>query len=242
MCTTYVGFNAQEPPFDDARVRRAFSQALDRRRLISGLYGGNAIPATGPLPPGMPGYVAREAEYAYDPQQARALLQEAGYAPETLVLTYTTAGYGDIGPLDTAVITMWQEALGVTIKPQLLDPFIYSDELYAGNVGHFYNYGWCADYPDPQNFLDVLFHSQSAQNLGNFSDAAIDAMLQEARVEPGVDERLALYRDIETRLIEEAPAVFISHGLSSVLVKPYLEGYELTAIGIPQWHRVRVNR
>lgn len=242
MCTTYVGFNAQEPPFDDARVRRAFSQALDRQRLISGLYGGNAIPATGPLPPGMPGYTAREPVYPYDPQQARTLLQEAGYDPRTLVLTYTTAGYGDVGSLDTAVISMWQEALGVTIKPQLLDPFIYSDELHAGKVGHFYNYGWCADYPDPQNFLDILFHSQSAQNLGNFSNDAIDAMLQEARVEADVNARLALYGDIETRLIEEAPAVFISHGISSVLVKPYLEGYELTAIGVPQWRHVRVNR
>ncbi|HSM59101.1 MAG TPA: peptide ABC transporter substrate-binding protein [Candidatus Sulfomarinibacteraceae bacterium] len=243
MCTSYVGFNVTKPPFDDPLVRRAFSHALDRERLVSGLLDGNALQAEGPLPPGMPGFSEREPAYEYDPQQARELLAEGGYDPGSLSpLTFTTAGYSDVGGFVSAVITMWQDNLGVTIEPALLDPFTYIDSLYAGDVGHFYNSGWCADYPDPENFLDVLFHSNSPQNLGRFSDPAIDAMLQEARVEADVSQRLARYREIETAVIEAAPSVFVSHDLSAALVKPYIQGYELTPIGIPQWHRVRLVR
>lgn len=241
MCTTYVGFNVRQPPFDDARVRRAFVQAIDRARLVSGLMDGNALPAAGPLPPGMPGYTAREPVFPFDAQSAREQLAQAGFTPDNLPpLTYTTAGYGEVGAFEAAVISMWRENLGVTVQPQLLDPFTYNEQLYAGNVGNIYSSGWCADYPDPQNFLDVLFHSGSAQNLGGFSDAQIDVLLEEARAMPDVEERLALYVEIEEQIVDQAPAVFVAHGLSAVLVQPRVQGYELTPIGVPQWHRLRL--
>ncbi len=243
MCTTYVGFNSRQPPFDDPLVRRAFSYAIDQERLVSGLLEGNALRATGPLPPGMPGYVTRDPAYPFDPQRAQDLLAQAGYTPQDLsTLTYTTAGYGEVGSFEAAVISMWQENLGVTVQPQLLDPFVYNEELYGGNVGHLFSSGWCADYPDPQNFLDVLFHSRSPQNLGGFGHPEIDALLEEARTVGDPAQRMALYREIEQRIIEEAPAVFVAHSLSAVLVKPYLQGYELTPIGVPQWHTLSIER
>ncbi|MFW6068589.1 MAG: ABC transporter substrate-binding protein [Chloroflexota bacterium] len=241
MCTTYVGFNVRQAPFDDAGVRRAFVQAIDRERLVSGLMDGNALPAAGPLPPGMPGYTAREPTLPFDAQSAREQLAQAGYTPDNLPpLTYTTSGYGEVGAFEAAVISMWRENLGVTVQPQLLDPFTYNEELYAGNVGSVYSSGWCADYPDPQNFLDVLFHSDSAQNLGEFREAGIDAMLEEARAMADVEERLALYAEIEEQIVAQAPAVFVAHGLSAMLVQPRVQGYELTPIGVPQWHRLRL--
>lgn len=243
MCTTYVGINNRLPPFDDVRVRRAFVLALDRERLVSGLMNGNALPASGPLPPGMPGYVARDPIYPFDVARARELLAEAGFEAQAFPeVTYTTAGYGEVGAFEAAVISMWQEHLGVTVQPQLLDPFTYNEQLYAGNVGHLFSSGWCADYPDPQNFLDVLFHSGSRQNLGGFSDPQIDAMLEEARTIPDATQRMARYAEIEERLVMQAPAIFVSHSQSAVLVKPYVRGYELTPIGVPQWHRLTISR
>ncbi|MBP6473649.1 MAG: hypothetical protein KA773_24630, partial [Chloroflexi bacterium] len=153
-------------------------------------------------------------------------------------LTYYTSGYGDVGGYDTAVITLWQENLGVTIQPVIIDPFTYYDELYGGNVGNIFDSGWCADYPDPQNFLDVLYHSQSLQNLGGFSNAAIDALLEAARVEPDVDGRLRLYADIERMLVDEAPVVFTTHSLAAVLVKSNVHNYILTPMGVRQWELV----
>jgi oligopeptide transport system substrate-binding protein len=240
MCTSYVGFDNQRPPFDDPRVRRAFAMAIDQERIVEGLYQGNALPAAGPLPPGMPGYSGDTGQPVYDPAAARQLLAEAGYGdPADLpVLTFNTSGYGGVGALVTALITMWQENLGVTIEPVLLDPYEYLDELYAGNTGHLFTSGWCADYPDPENFLDLLFHSGSQQNLTGFSDGAVDGLLEQARVEGDVQARLAQYGHIERQIVAGAPAVFLVHSLSAVLVKPYLENYVLTPIGVPQWHEV----
>ena len=244
MCTTFIGINNQAPPFDDPLVRRAFNYALDRETLIDGIFRGNVLPAAGPLPPGMPAYTGDVDNYAYDPERARALLAEAGYAdPETFpVLTYTTAGYGGVSSLATAAITMWQDNLGVTIEPALLDPFNYLEELYAGNLGHFFAMGWCADYVDPENFLDVLFHSESAQNLAGYANSEVDTLLEQARVEQDVRRRLDLYADIERAIVDDAPVVLLSHSLSAVLVKPHLRKYVLTPLGVSQWHRVKVDR
>jgi ABC-type transport system substrate-binding protein len=244
LCTSVIGLNNRIPPFDDRRVRQAFNYALDKELLVETFARGSALVASGVLPPGMPGYTGLNPGYPFDPGKARRLLEEAGYtnSKELGRLTYSTAGYGDPGGYVTAVITLWQEHLGVTIEPQVIDPFLYYDELYAGRVGNFYSSGWCADYPDPQNFLDVLYHSESQQNIGGFQDAAVDTLLQEARIEKEVTRRLHLYAEIERTIIESAPVVFASHDLSAVLVKPRVQGYVLTPIGVPQWHRVALVR
>ena len=162
MCTTTIGFDTTRPPFDDARVRQAFNYALDRDTLVNALFGGQVLPARGALPPGMPGYTGLIDTpfrgYDYEPDTARRLLADAGY--DTLPpLTYVAAGFDDVNGLVEAAITMWQEQLGADIAVTLLDPYIYYDELYAGRVGNLFSSGWCADYPDPENFLDVLYFS-----------------------------------------------------------------------------------
>ncbi len=244
MCTNIIGFNSRQPPFDDPLVRQAFNYALDRERLIDGLYKGNALPATGLLPPGMPGYTGNSHIYTLDLEKARALLAEAGYGdPATFpIVSYSTSGYGSVGAFDTAVITMWQENLGVNIEPILIDPFYYLDELYAGNVGNIFGHGWCADYPDPENFLDILYHSNSTQNLGGYGNPEVDALLEQARIEQDVTARMTLYGDIERLIVADAPAAFITHSMSAVLVKPYMENYRLTPIGVAQWHQVELNK
>ena len=244
LCTSYIGFNNQKPPFDDPLVRLAFSYALDQQRLIDGLYKGNALPAIGPLPPGMPGYTGDLDAPGYDPDKARALLAQAGYPDPSAFPTvkFTTSGYGAVGGLVTAVITMWQEELGVTIEPVLLDPFNYLDELYDGNAGNIFSHGWCADYPDPENFLDILFKSDSNQNLEGYRNVAVDDLLLRARTESDVAERMALYAQIEQMIVADAPAVFLTHSFSAVLVKPRLQNYVLTPMGVAQWHRVSLDQ
>ncbi|MCB9419334.1 MAG: peptide ABC transporter substrate-binding protein [Ardenticatenaceae bacterium] len=240
MCTSVIGLNNRLAPFDDVRVRQAFNYALDKQLLIETFADGNGLVATGPLPPGMPGYTGKSAGYPYDPERARQLMADAGYAnpADFPVITYTTAGYGDVGDYVTAVITMWQKNLGITIQPVVLDPFTYYDELYDGNIGHLFSSGWCADYPDPQNFLDVLYHSDAPQNLGGYSNLDVDRQLEQARVERDVSVRMALYGEIEQEIVADAPVVFASHGVTAVLVKPRVQNYVLTPIGVVQWQYV----
>ncbi len=167
LCTTVIGLNNQLPPLNDARVRLALVYALDRETLVEIFWRGSGLLAAGSLPPGMPGYGGVTEPLPFDSDRARELLAQAGYASpaELGTLTFYTAGFDEVNGLVTAVITMWQENLGLTIEPVLIDPYTYNDQLYSGDVGHFFSSGWCADYPDPQNFLDILYHSGSVQNL-----------------------------------------------------------------------------
>lgn len=242
LCTTVIGLNNHLPPLDDARVRQALTYALDRETLVSTFWRGSGLLAAGALPPGMPGYGGVTAPLPFDPDKARALLAEAGYAdPADLgTLTYYTAGFDEVNGLVTAVITMWQENLGLTIEPVLIDPFTYNDQLYSGDIGHFFSSGWCADYPDPQNFLDILYHSGSGQNLSGYSNPAVDALLEQARTAPDVTARLALYAQAEQQIVADAPVLFLAHGVTAVLVKPRAQNYVLTPLGIPQWHLVSI--
>ncbi|MCP5101554.1 MAG: peptide ABC transporter substrate-binding protein [Chloroflexi bacterium] len=244
MCTTTIGLNNQLPPFDDVRVRQAFNYALDKELMVDAFANGNGLVATGSLPPGMPGFTGQTSGYPFNLEKARQLLADAGYEnlADFPILTYSTSGYGDAGGYVTAVITQWQQNLGVTIQPQVIEPYQFYDELYAGNVGHIYSSGWCADYPDPQNFLDILYHSQSRQNVGGYANPTIDTMLEQARIERDINTRLALYADIERDIVADAPVVFVSHGLTAVLVSPDLQNYILTPIGVRQWNHVSISR
>jgi ABC-type transport system substrate-binding protein len=247
MCTTYIGLNTQAPPFDDPLVRQAFNYALDKERLINTLYSGDALIATGILPPGMPGYTNPGPDrpgYPFDPVKAQELLAQAGYPNGAgfPTPTFYSSGYGEVDLFVAAIITMWQENLAVTIEPVLLDPFIYSEELYGGNAGNIFSWGWCADYPDPENFLDILFHSDSVQNIGRYHNPAVDQLLEQARSEASVAARMALYAQIEQQITADAPVVFFSHSLSAVLVKPHLQNYVLTPIGVAQWRSVQIDR
>ena len=247
MCTSTFTFDTTQPPFDDVRVRQAFNYAIDKEKLISTLYDGNAIEARGPLPPGIPGYsgvgVGPIAGYAFNPDRARALLAEAGYADGANfpAVTFYTSGYTDVSGLVEAAISMWSQHLGVNIQATLLDPFIYYDELYAGNHGQIFSTGWCADYPDPQNFLDILYRTDSVQNLGRYTNPEIDELLVQAQGTSNPTTRLGQYAEIEGLIVADAPVVFLVHSQSAVLIKPRVQGYVLTPIGVAQWHRVRVD-
>ncbi|HFC11646.1 MAG TPA: ABC transporter substrate-binding protein, partial [Anaerolineae bacterium] len=239
LCTTFIGLNNALPPFDDVRVRQAFNYALDKQRLVNGLYAGSALAASGVLPPGMPGAMAHDV-YPYDPDRARALLREANF-DTSQPLVFTAAGYSDVSATPTAVISLWEEVLRVQIEVQLIEPFLYSAEIYAGNTGNFFSYGWCADYLDPENFLSILFSSDSAQNWGRYNNPTVDSLLITASSEADVNKRMALYAEIEAQIVADAPYTFLAHSVSSILVNPRIENYAFTPIGIPQWQRVTLN-
>lgn len=242
LCTSVIGLNNRLPPLDDVRVRQALAYALDREKLVNIFWRDSGLLAAGTLPPGLPGYGGATEPLPFDPARARALLAEAGYAdPADLgALTYYTAGYDTVGGLVTAVITLWQETLGINIEPVLIDPYTYNEQLYAGDIGHFFASGWCADYPDPQNFLDILYHSGSGQNLSGYANAQVDDLLEQARVERDTAARLALYAQVEQQLVADVPVIFLAHGVTAVLVKPRVQNYVLTPLGVAQWDQVRL--
>jgi oligopeptide transport system substrate-binding protein len=236
MCTSYVTFDVSQPPFDDLKVRQAFTMAFDRQKYIDVVLRGASLPADGPFPPGLPGYNADLAGLPYDPERARQLLAESKYdGPEGLPpIVYTSSGFGsEAGSSISAMAQMWQQNLGITITVENLETNLYRDELHAGRHGQLFDTGWCADYPDPENFADALFHSDAQQNLGHYSNPELDDLLEQARVEQDVSHRIRLYQQAEQIIVNDAPVLFTVHSMSYVLVKPYIRGYVLTPIDVP---------
>jgi ABC-type dipeptide transport system, periplasmic component len=235
LCTNYVVFDNTRPPFDDPKVRQAFSKAFDRQLFINLVYSGDALPAVGLYPPGLPGRREGLTGLPFDPEGAKALLSGSKYAgsdfPEVVL---TDIGYGsNVSPDFAAMAAMWKKYLGVTIRVENLQPEKFWDEVGAGRRGQMWSGGWCADYPDPENFADVLFHTGSDFNEGGYSNPELDALLEAARTEPDTGKRIALYQQAEDIIIRDAPVLFTAHSLSYVLVKPYIQGYVNTPIAIP---------
>jgi ABC-type transport system substrate-binding protein len=236
MCTSMVTFDVKRPPFDDPRVRQAFALAVDRQRYVDIVARGAAIPARGLYPPALPGYNPALQALQFDPQLAQQRLAESRYGgPGNLpAIVFTASGFGsDVSPHVAALVDMWEKHLGVKITIENLEPDKYFDELHAGRHGHMFSEGWCADYPDPENFADALYHSHAQQNDSNYSNPQVDALLERARVERDVSQRIALYQQAEQMIVQDAPSVFLSHSLSFTLVKPYVRGYVLTPIAVP---------
>jgi oligopeptide transport system substrate-binding protein len=236
LCTDYVVFDVSQPPFDDVKVRQAFTLAFDRQKYIDVVNNGVGILAKGLYPPAMPGYDLNMQGLPYDPEQARQLLAESKYGgPQELpTIIFTDAGIGNsAGASVAAMAQMWQQNLGVTITIENLEPDKYYDLLYSGHHGQLFSGGWCADYPDPENFADVLFHSGAQQNNGNYSNPGLDSLLDQARLEKDVTRRIGLYQQAEQMIVQDAPALFLSHGVSYELVKPYVKGFVLTPITVP---------
>ena len=234
LCTGYVVFDTTRPPFDDVNVRKAFSEAFNRQQYIDVVMNGHALPAIGPYPPGLPGFNIALQGLPYDPVQARQLLQQSKYADNMPPIVYTDAGLGSYVSSDVAALAqMWKQNLGVTITVENIEPDEYLDSIYSGHHGQLFGGGWCADYPDPENFADVLFHTGSQQNNGGYSNPALDQLLEQARVEQDVNKRIALYQQAEQMIVNDAPVLFTVHSLSYQLVKPYVKGYVFTPIDIP---------
>ena len=98
--------------------------------------------------------------------------------------------------------------------------------------GNFFNYGWIADYPDPHNFLDVLFRGGVTNNVGGYNNDEVNALLDQASVEEDAAERGRIYRRVERLLVDDAAAIPLYYSRSQYLVNPNVRGLSLTPFGL----------
>ena len=238
----YIGFNTTRPPFDDINIRRAFSQAVDKEKLSSLVFKGTVQPADGILPPGMPGFNEDLSGLNFDVSQARKLIATSKYRDSSNLppITITTSGWGGlISDALEAVINDWRQNLGVEVRVRQLEPLRFLYHLKE-EKDEMYHIGWIADYPHPQNFLEILFHSDADNNYGEYSNPEIDALLEIASVEPDNDLSLALYQQAEQKLIEDAACLPLWFDKNYILVKPYVKGYNLNPQGLVMLNSVSV--
>lgn len=240
----YIGFDTTRPPFDDVNIRCAFCHAVDEERINRLTLRDMMAEAEGILPPGMPGYSQRLEGLDYDVERAKELIaaSEYGDASNLPPITITVSGYGnDIPDYLGAIIQEWRENLDVEVSVRQLEPedFLYHvkrerDEMFM--------LGWVADYPDPHNFLDNLFYTESENNAFGYSNPELDNLLDQAAVEQDNATRLSMYQQAEQEIVNEAPCLPLWFGTNYILVKPYVRGYELNPLGIPDLSKVYIEQ
>ena len=240
---SYIGLNVDQPPLDDPLFRQALNLAIDRETISTAVLDGLRIPAMTIIPPGFPSYSTEVRGYDYDPERALEVLKQSKYGNDLENLPRITlsisGSFGADVPLDMEVIlSSWQDVLGVEVEIQQTEWATFLQDLQDRRY-HMFTLGWGADYADPENFLDILFHSESENNHTNYSSPEVDALLEQARVEPDQETRFKLYNKIEQMILDDAPWVLLwNTGETYALIKPEVKGYELTPMTIPKYRYV----
>lgn len=246
MSLDYIGFNTNVPPFDDPLVRQAFALSVDRAKIAEVILQDVVPVADGILMPGVPGYTDEDITYPFDPDRARDLLSQSQYADDLesggleITLAETGAG-GTVGPTTEAIVQYWRDELGIDVQIQQAEAGTFFSDIDEGRYQMFH-LGWIMDYPDPEDILDILFHSTSRQNNTRYSNPEVDRLLESARTEQNPETRIETYQQVERILVEDAAWMPMFYDVAHILVKPYVTGFKYPPMVIERYRDVVVDR
>ncbi len=235
--TTYLGFNCAVAPFTDRRVRRAISHAINKSKLLE-LINNRGVAANEILPPKMPGYDPAAPHYDFDPARARALLAEAGY-PQGFSTTLWVRSDEDTRRMAQAIQQDLSDVgIHADIRPIAWAPFLEAVRTPA--LVPMFVLGWEADFPDPSNFLEVLFHSKNrgSNNDTFYSNARVDRLLDRAATMIEPQRRLQLLRQVQRLVMDDAPWVPLYYPVTYEVVQPRVRGYRLPPLRPPRLEEV----
>ena len=205
--TFFLRFNCSRPPFDDPRVRQAFSLVVDKNLLVDKITKAGELPAASFTPPGTGGYQPPAPGLARDPARARQLLARAGYPGgkgfPPFAFLYNTGEQNQY--IGVELKSMFERELGVEmgLRPQENKVYIHTMSSLDYDVARS---SWVGDYNDPNTFLDV-FVTGGGNNRCGWSDPAYDAFIADAARETVPTRRFDIFRRAETRLVTEGTPI-----------------------------------
>lgn len=243
LLVTYFSFNMTRKPFDDARVRRALTMAIDRDFIATQIYKAGERPALSFVPPGIANY-GNSARYSWVGQrlearraEARRLLTDAGFGPNNpLRFEFSHRNGGDNPRIAVVVQADWRAiAPWVVCELKAVETQIHYANLRAKNyqIG---DGGWVADFNDARNYLYLLETRTGAQNYSGYSNPEFDHLMHASDFEPKAMGRAALMMRAEQIALDDAPICTTVFGVSKNLVDPRIGGYEDNLADI---HRAR---
>ena len=230
LAVTYFGFDTRRAPFNDPRVRRAFAQAVDWRRVVRLADGSDALPATGMVPPGIPGHSNADFLPTFDPAAAKRLLADAGYPDPATFPAVTLVDAGT--PYDAGILDQLHVNLGITVRYESLDFTDFFNRLGSADGPQFWALSWVADYPSPYDFLGILLGGGQPNNYGGWTSAAFDDAIARAVASQDASTVRAAYDQAEALVRDEVPVVPASYSTSYALSRTGLLGAQTNGLGI----------
>ena len=229
----WLVFRVNSPPLNNAKVRLAIAQAIDRNAYANGIFQGLSTPATSFIPKGMHGYASNLTGQRFDVAQARASLASSGLSAKQVSITYAYDQSSDFAKATAQFVhDQLKTNLGIELNLQALDPNTLSSRVGAGQFQMTGPRGWTADYPDPADWYD-LFLTSSSSNLPFWQNGQYDNFVTVARTDTNASRRDQEYLQAQSMLVNEAPVAFLAQTVSWYLVQPYVSG--LTTSPMDEW-------
>jgi oligopeptide transport system substrate-binding protein len=221
--------NPYDSPFNDPKVREAFYYAFDAEGWTQDVDAGLSTPTWTWIPPGYPGYDAEaNAAPQFDPEKAKAALAASSYGgPDALNALGLKITYGQSARNQQRsewLVANYKDVLGLDIALDPVDATTFTAITKdPATFPLLARQGWCADYPDPQNWLSVYWRSDTtfAQRQG-WENAEFDALVNAADVEPDPAKRMDLYMQAQRLLLAQYPSAFGYNNKNHYLVKPWV--------------------
>ena len=232
--TTYMALNENVEPLNDVKVRKAIQMAIDRQTILDTVYNGDGSLVDGIYPKGLIGYTEdNEGWLKYDPEQAKSLLAEAGYADGFTMEIAADNSSSDSTLLVIQIVQQYLQQIGINAEIKSYDPASWLDLRKSGDMVSFVS-SWTADYNDPDNFIYTFFGTPE-KSLNYFNT---DVMSRVAAARGIVDDtkRLTEYAALEKQIVEEDAAWVPMFSRSHLFVKgdriasftPHWAGYNDT--------------
>lgn len=199
----FLRFNCEKPPFNDVRVRQAFSMVVNKSRIVDGITRAGELAADAFVPPGIEGYETAKG-LPQDPEAARKLLADAGF-PGGKGFPLITYLYSE-GEMNEAIAielqSMWRRELGVNVNLARQEWKVYLNSLNSLDY-HIARSSWVGDYPDPNTFLD-MFITGGGNNRTGWSNEKYDSLIRDAARELNPARRFEILREAETVLVKDS--------------------------------------
>ncbi|WP_191089760.1 ABC transporter substrate-binding protein [Nesterenkonia ebinurensis] len=210
LITRFMGVKADEPPFDDERVREAISYAINRPAMMDGIFSGISTPAEGILSPDVDHALTGILDYEYDPDRALELLEEAGY--DDGVDVTLTIGDVDRFTRPATVIQQNLAEVGINMEIVTVESQTMLDQLRSDDGLQMYLLSRGQD-PAPDRVLGTWFHSDGipSNNWARIDDEEVDAWLDEAMSTMDMDRRDELFGNVQEYVAEGHYLYFIDH-------------------------------
>ena len=226
---TYIALNNASGPLSDVRVRRALTLALNRKELLMGSIGGRGTIENGIFPRGLLGHNDKLPDLPYDPEQAKALLGEAGL-PDGFDLTVSCVSNSSQNVHDLLTLTQdYWSRIGVRVHLEELDSSTFEARRRAGELDC-YTSTFSADYNDPQNFTETFFETREATDGRSicYQDEEIMQRAFDARSIVDEAERLRVYQEVEKKIVQEDYAwIPLYSRMHFFVVSDRVEGFEV---------------